>query len=544
MADAIIKLTKQTIKVTLRGAAGPRGQASGPLGVGSVDAETVTDDTSEQEAIVAKLGASPLAVDYLAANGASVPADMAFGAVFPVSPTNMGFYGDSFTHGYVGSAPDIPNAYRTLVAARRGKTSQDFGLPGGSIMDITYPLMGTAAAPRYAVSGGDEAVALMGYNDQRRNGSDAVLVRSYRAALMAMSAWLTVPDSQKIFANDSRVSYSGTWSATTVRNGDWRFTETNGAYAEADVEGSAIYLVVLQQTVFGATVEVEVDGESLAVVDLGADIGNGGQLKWSGGVLDAGGVPLNFQPHCIRIAGLSRGKHTVRLTKLGGTQLHLGAIFTNGSAAKESARLYLGNPLRSSPAGAAIGTAPNLNYSDLGNRMHSEATEQVVRLLRSDGLDVRLVDANSAWDPIEDPASDDIHPPASGHIAIANAFVRAMDTTLPESAALGQLASLDPQDVAFQNGWSNLGGGHQEVQFAKSDGRVSLRGMATGGTVTVGTVLFTLPAGFRPAAIEYFGIVVSPNVAGAVSITPDGDVIAREVNAGWTSLSGITFAAA
>lgn len=56
MADAIIKLTKQTIRVTLRGAQGPRGLASGPLGVGSVDADTVTDDAGQQAAIADKIG--------------------------------------------------------------------------------------------------------------------------------------------------------------------------------------------------------------------------------------------------------------------------------------------------------------------------------------------------------------------------------------------------------------------------------------------------------------------------------------------------------
>lgn len=65
MADATIKLTKQTIKVTLRGAQGPRGLPSGPLGLGSVDADTITDDSVEQAAIVEKIGAA--SADDLAA---------------------------------------------------------------------------------------------------------------------------------------------------------------------------------------------------------------------------------------------------------------------------------------------------------------------------------------------------------------------------------------------------------------------------------------------------------------------------------------------
>lgn len=46
------------IKVTVTAARGPRGLASGPLGAGSVDAETITNSASGQSAVRAKLGAA------------------------------------------------------------------------------------------------------------------------------------------------------------------------------------------------------------------------------------------------------------------------------------------------------------------------------------------------------------------------------------------------------------------------------------------------------------------------------------------------------
>ena len=47
----------QVTKVVVQGARGPRGLASGPLGAGSVDSETISNDSGEQSAIVDKLGA-------------------------------------------------------------------------------------------------------------------------------------------------------------------------------------------------------------------------------------------------------------------------------------------------------------------------------------------------------------------------------------------------------------------------------------------------------------------------------------------------------
>jgi len=50
--------TLNRVNVTVTGARGPRGLASGALGAGSVGAEEITDTGSEQDAIVAKLGIS------------------------------------------------------------------------------------------------------------------------------------------------------------------------------------------------------------------------------------------------------------------------------------------------------------------------------------------------------------------------------------------------------------------------------------------------------------------------------------------------------
>lgn len=56
MSTIEVTIAEQVAEVDLLGAQGPRGFASGPLGVGSVDAETISDDDSEQALIREKLG--------------------------------------------------------------------------------------------------------------------------------------------------------------------------------------------------------------------------------------------------------------------------------------------------------------------------------------------------------------------------------------------------------------------------------------------------------------------------------------------------------
>lgn len=102
--------------------------------------------------------------------------------------------------------------------------------------------------------------------------------------------------------------------------------------------------------------------------------------------------------------------------------------------------------------------------------------------------------------------------------------------------------------VVLQNGWSTAVD-HETPFFVKArDGIVTIYGTISGGTATNGTLLFTLPAGFRPAANVYCPIVDrdgSNNVTGkAVTVQPNGEVrLAAAVQNNRVGLSGVTFVA-
>lgn len=93
--------------------------------------------------------------------------------------------------------------------------------------------------------------------------------------------------------------------------------------------------------------------------------------------------------------------------------------------------------------------------------------------------------------------------------------------------------------VAFQNSWVNYDGGFTPARYYfESDGSVCIDGSVKSGTV--GTAVFTLPAGYRPATQKAFAC----DGAGAHSliyITPGGEV---QVNVGSNviqHLNGIIF---
>lgn len=93
-------------------------------------------------------------------------------------------------------------------------------------------------------------------------------------------------------------------------------------------------------------------------------------------------------------------------------------------------------------------------------------------------------------------------------------------------------------------GWSNQNpAGYTSLAYRKLNGIVYLRGLIT----TAGsrnTLIFTLPAGFRPTKNHHIPAIVSgavnPQDSG-INVHPTGDVYGRGPQSGWLSLDGISF---
>ena len=76
-------------------------------------------------------------------------------------------------------------------------------------------------------------------------------------------------------------------------------------------------------------------------------------------------------------------------------------------------------------------------------------------------------------------------------------------------------------------------------------GVVHLAGLIKGGTVTNGTVLFTLPAGYRPFLPEIMSVQNNDGIFRRLDVMANGDVVLKSANytAVWISLASITFKA-
>lgn len=93
------------------------------------------------------------------------------------------------------------------------------------------------------------------------------------------------------------------------------------------------------------------------------------------------------------------------------------------------------------------------------------------------------------------------------------------------------------------NAWVNYGDGFAAAEYWKdSDNVVHITGLIKDGGVADGTVIFTLPAGFRPGLKELFPSTLSSGT-GRIDVNDNGNVVAKIVSAAYTSLSGISFLA-
>jgi hypothetical protein len=95
---------------------------------------------------------------------------------------------------------------------------------------------------------------------------------------------------------------------------------------------------------------------------------------------------------------------------------------------------------------------------------------------------------------------------------------------------------------ALLNGWVNYGAGFNPVGYWRDPhGVVHLRGVVKSGA-TATSVIFVLPAGYRPANREAIAVDAG-GAFGRVDVLPSGDVTPVFGSVAYMTLDGITFRA-
>lgn len=100
--------------------------------------------------------------------------------------------------------------------------------------------------------------------------------------------------------------------------------------------------------------------------------------------------------------------------------------------------------------------------------------------------------------------------------------------------------------ITLQNAWYYYGSGAVPAYRKDGNNNVYVKGLIKSGTAANGTVLFNLPAGFRPKEIRYFVAFDGALTPTRVEVDPNGNVSTAQgttINNGFLILDGIIFPA-
>jgi lysophospholipase L1-like esterase len=317
-------------------------------------------------------------------------------------------FGDSITVGVGASQSDLGYAY--LVAHAHNWTLTNNAVSGAQIQDNTNSWTDRSLATN--VSGTTPTFMLAGYNDMRHGGLTANNLTTFQNTLYADVAWLAIPNANKLRSSSGSITYVGTWTSNNAAYGGtnpYKGSTTAGDTATATVSGTVIYLAFETQTAWVQNFTVLIDS-----VDKGPF-----SIPYSPTSTAAG---FTGSLYFVRIPGLSSGTHTVQLLINSGSTNPVNLMYMAGNTTVSSAKVYVGNCLKMSTTGYAVGTGIFSFGSDAAVAGYNSAISQVVTDLAGDGLPVTYVDASAVYNPNTQVAVDNVHPNDSGHASIAAAF--------------------------------------------------------------------------------------------------------------------------
>lgn len=132
---------------------------------------------------------------------------------------------------------------------------------------------------------------------------------------------------------------------------------------------------------------------------------------------------------------------------------------------------------------------------------------------------------------------DNLHENDFGQLVVAKCMAKAVvetfanDITGETSVSSGAPSESSVHVPTLQNGWTNLGAGYATPRVIKNGNVVHVEGIIKGGTTTSGTVVFTLPTGYRPKA-RVITVVASQAGSATVDINTNGEIA---TSVGWST---------
>ncbi|MFH1318547.1 MAG: hypothetical protein ABIH71_05985, partial [Candidatus Omnitrophota bacterium] len=188
-----------------------------------------------------------------------------------------------------------------------------------------------------------------------------------------------------------------------------------------------------------------------------------------------------------------------------------------GSATAEWNALYLGDD-----AGVYFGQDQNFHL------YYDEASDDRLELSDGSNLFLSVIDQGTTAD-----------------VSIGSSSPQNI-TSNADLTISGTIAQDSWSAPSFTNSWSNFGGAFSPAgYFRDKNGIVHLRGFVNNGTI--GSAMFTLPAGYRPSYQEvHIALTMTSGLAyayGRLDIEANGAVTSKTGGNYFVSLDGITFRA-
>ncbi len=346
------------------------------------------------------------------------PLISSFRSVPTTSGPTIYAWGNSQTQGYGISGCFTltchpPYAWPQFFANAMGWTLNNQAYGGTDCANLTY--QGTSLSI-WDLNIDATSLNIYGHfrNDQALYGPLPYRVAYVRGCIEAQTAWLAIPESNKVRGNSVVASNTGIW-INAIQNSAGSYTRTAGATKTFTVMGTTIYLASARN-IGGdlTTYTVSVDGNLVTDPISKSTIFDQR--------LDAPGVMIqNF----IRVPNLENSKHTIVYTCTNPATTGCYVFYAAGVSFNASAT--------NGPLVYSLSNLSNSIRVSLGNMtkattlIYYDEWKQMVSELAGDGLQVVGIDAidPETYNPLTDSQPDGIHPNLNGHNRIAVAASKA-----------------------------------------------------------------------------------------------------------------------
>lgn len=187
-----------------------------------------------------------------------------------------------------------------------------------------------------------------------------------------------------------------------------------------------------------------------------------------------------------------------------------------------------------------------VSYADSGSPANNRGE---LYISQSNGTGVSTTVAVRGYSTFADFQVSTYYAGTSGLFGQLRLISSAAGTFLTTDARLGAWTALP---LNSGGGWSNYGLGFGIARYRRFGDIVHLEGLVQCSPAGVGTVIGTLPAGFRPASQKMFAVRIQTSVNGDVTarldITTAGSVVLNVAggysgSVGYLSLDGVSFGA-